>query len=445
MAKILLLDDDTVFTQATREILQLLGHEAICAGRIDEARELISQERFDLAILDLMLPDGSGLQIMEALKGMEHAGHIAIVTGNPNVKSMVRSLCGPHLSYLIKPLDMEQIKALLEKIEHQESLEKNTLTHFGCLIGESPAMRSLYEMIERVAPSRANVMIMGESGVGKELVARAMHNASHASGPFVAANCGAISRELIGSELFGHEKGSFTGAVSRKEGLFEQAEKGTLFLDEITEMPLDQQPNLLRVLETGQVVRVGGTAEIPVNCRVVSATNRGLDEIARGECMREDIYFRLAAFPISVPALRERKEDIPMLADFFLKRLNIENGTAFTLGDRDLERLQAYDWPGNVRELKHAVHRAFILTPPDSKQVHWPENFGSPFASRKEEGRQGLQVGKTISEIEKELIRLTLAHYQGDKKQTASVLGISLKTLYNRLNEYEEEGGLESP
>ncbi|MBK8972833.1 MAG: sigma-54-dependent Fis family transcriptional regulator [Hahellaceae bacterium] len=437
MAHILLLDDDTGFTQATQDILELLGHTAQCAATLEEARQLIVGTRFDLAILDLMLPDGSGLQIMESLNSLKHAGHIAIVTGNPNVKSMVRSLCGPDLSYLLKPLDLDQIKALLSKIERTNSDYVAEISHFGCLIGESPAMKALYEMIERVASSRANVMLMGESGVGKELVARALHNASHYQGPFVAANCGAISRELIGSELFGHEKGAFTGAIARKVGLFERAEKGTLFLDEITEMPIDLQPSLLRVLETNQVVRVGGTAELPVSCRIVSATNRTTEEIAERNCLREDIYFRLAVFPIMIPPLRQRKEDIPLLVEFFLQGLNLENGTAHTIDKEALQRLQDYDWPGNVRELRHAVHRAFILTPPGQKHLSWPDNFGSPFAKSNSQTSKGLQVGKTISEIERELITMTLAHFGGDKKQTADVLGISLKTLYNRLNEYE--------
>jgi two-component system response regulator HydG len=248
LAKVLLLDDDRTFTSATRELLEFLGHQVQTAETVAEANHLLQDEHFDLAILDLMLPDGSGLQVLETVNSQNHPGHIAIVTGHPSIKTMVKNLCGPDLSYLLKPLDIQQIRTLLKKVEPLNRFAGNIAAHFGCLIGESRSMKRLYDMIARVAGSRANVMLLGESGVGKELVASAIHNASQSTGPFIAANCGGISRELIGSELFGHEKGAFTGAGARKTGLFERANGGTLFLDEITEMPLDLQPTLLRVL-----------------------------------------------------------------------------------------------------------------------------------------------------------------------------------------------------
>ena len=269
------------------------------------------------------------------------------------------------------------------------------------------------------------------------MVAQAIHNASNYKGPLVATNCGALSKELIGSELFGHEKGAFTGAIARKEGVFEQAVNGTLFLDEVTEMPIDMQPNLLRVLESKKVVRVGGNKELPVGCRVISATNRSLEDLAQNNVIREDIYFRLAVFPIDIPALRDRKEDIELLAKAFLAQLNDENGTDFKWQVAQLKELSGYDWPGNVRELRHAIHRAFIMSDPKGKTITLPGNLESPF-SRVNKKAQANQVsaGQTIEEVEKDLIHATLDKVQGNKTLAAQMLGISTKTLYNRLNAY---------
>ena len=438
MAKVLLVDDDDSFTQATEQLLRLLDHDVDTADSVASARtRLLNTTGYDMVLLDLMLPDGSGLNLLEDLPKEKHPPHVAIVTGHPAVKSLVKTLYGPNISYLIKPIDLEQLKTLIDKSGGDNAHPNEAGKQYGCLVGESASMKHLYSMIERVAQTPANVMLLGESGVGKELVARAIHNASPSSGPFVAANCGAFSRELIGSELFGHEKGAFTGAVGRKPGLFEQAHGGTLFLDEVTEMPLDMQPNLLRALETSRVVRLGGTQEIPVHCRVISATNRSESQLAEDNCMREDLYFRLAVFPIIIPPLRQRKSDIPLLAKHFLLELNQEVGTAFTLSDNSIDRLIAYDWPGNVRELRHTIHRAFIMSDPQQKsELSLPRQIASPFA-KDHSDRSGLQVGKTIEETERELITLTLEQLAGDKRKAAQILGISLKTLYNRLNAYE--------
>jgi DNA-binding NtrC family response regulator len=341
------------------------------------------------------------------------------------------------MDYLVKPLEREDIeKALTRKSNIKKSSKPSTIKrHFDCLIGESPAMQALYLMIERVANTSANVMLMGESGVGKEVVATAIHKASQAQGQLVTTNCGALSKELIGSELFGHEKGAFTGAIAKKEGVFERAQNGTLFLDEVTEMPIDMQPNLLRVLESKKVTKVGGITEIPVNCRVVSATNRSMESIAQDNVIREDIYFRLAVFPIQIPSLRERKEDIPLLANAFLEELNAENGCRYVWTDAQIERLKAFDWPGNVRELRHSVHRAFIMSDPNSDQIQLPNSFESPFSSVKK-STNNVAPGQTIEDVEKELIRITLENVNGNKTVAAEMLGISTKTLYNRLHAY---------
>jgi two-component system, NtrC family, response regulator HydG len=434
---VLIVDDDTEFTQVASQIIEILGHDASVANTLQEAFQLLTFTPFDHIFLDFMLPDGSGLHIIDYLNKQSKIPYVTMITGHPSVKGMLAGLCGPKVDYLLKPLQREDLEtALQRKAIKKKAAARHTATlHFGCLIGESPAMRAVYTMIERVANTQANVMLMGESGVGKEVVAQAIHRQSQMHGPLVATNCGGLSKELIGSELFGHEKGAFTGAVAKKEGVFEQAFDGTLFLDEITEMPLDMQPSLLRVLEAKKVIRLGGTKEIDVNCRVISATNRSLEQLAETKVLREDIYFRLAVFPIDIPPLRERKEDIPLLAEAFLQELNEEYAGQLQWSESQIARLVDYAWPGNVRELRHAVHRAFIMSDPKGKNIELPQRFESPFA-KKISKNQGISAGQTIDEVERQLITATLEKVDGNKTLAADMLGISTKTLYNRLHAY---------
>lgn len=439
MTKVLLVDDDDGFVDATADILKLLGHQVKSAASVKEARTALEKENFERVFLDLMLPDGSGFHLLDHID----TGHtrVTIITGHPAVKAQVMNLYGLNVNYLVKPLTLAQLEPLFAQDAKKPSKEVEdgeNIPRFGELIGVSSQMRELYELIERVARSGANVMLMGESGVGKEMVARAIHNASGREGPFLAANCGAFSSELIGSELFGHEKGAFTGALARRAGLFEEASGGTLFLDEITEMPLGLQTNLLRVLETRTVTRVGSTTSIPVDCRVISATNRREEELAEHKCLREDLYYRLAVFPLQVPPLRERKDDIPVLTRWFVNSLNRENGTEFSVTDADMQRLCAYDWPGNVRELRHVIHRAYIMTRPDVTELNVPSEFGSPFAKKKLQSEPARSlVGRTIEDVERQLILETLSQFDNNKTRAAEVLGVSVKTLYNRLGAYE--------
>ncbi|WP_039917772.1 sigma-54-dependent transcriptional regulator [Cellvibrio mixtus] len=438
MADVLLVDDDKHFLEATAELLGLLGHSVKAVDSVAEARELIGRYQFTHMILDLILPDGSGLHLLEALPAKSET-KVTLITGHPSVKSIVKNLYGSNVSYLIKPIDLSQLQSLF--VDHQPIVGVNNSDiplHFNFLVGESEPMQHLYEMIERVALTKANVLLLGESGVGKEMVAAAIHYASKVDGEFIATNCGAFSRELINSELFGHEKGAFTGATHRKIGVFEQANKGTLFLDEITEMPLDLQPNLLRVLETKKVTRLGGITPIDVEGRIVSATNRTELDIAEQNRLREDLYFRLAVFPIHIPPLRTRKSDIPLLVRYFLAIFNQQYDSNIGISEQSLQKLIDYDWPGNVRELRHAVHRAFIMADPHQKLIVLPDDLTSPFSKINQQHAAGIAVGKTVEEVEKELIEITLQHFDGDKKQTADMLGISLKTLYNRLNSYAD-------
>lgn len=436
MAEVLLVDDDKRFLEATVQLLGLLGHRVTAAASVAEARELLSKNQYTHLILDLIMPDGSGLHLLEALPRKSNT-KITLITGHPSIKSIVKNLYGSNISYLIKPIDLQQLESLFEDKKSLTADQSSSVKlHFDNLVGESESMQRVYEMIERVATTKANVMLMGESGVGKEMVAAAIHYASQVEGDFVAANCGAFSRELINSELFGHEKGAFTGATYRKAGVFEQANKGTLFLDEITEMPIDLQTNLLRVLEMQQITRLGATSSVDIEGRVVSATNRTEQDLAQQGCLREDLYFRLAVFPIHIPPLRTRKSDIPLLVKHFLRGFNQEYGGEIDVSEATLQRLMEYDWPGNVRELRHVIHRAYIMADQDQNLLVLPEKLSSPFSKVTPQVSAGIRVGKTVEEVERELIASTLEHFGGDKRQTAEMLGISLKTLYNRLNSY---------
>jgi DNA-binding NtrC family response regulator len=290
--------------------------------------------------------------------------------------------------------------------------------------------------IDKVAGTEASVLIMGESGTGKELVARSVHALSkRADQPFVPVNCGAIPTTLIEAELFGHEKGSFTGAITQNIGYFEHASGGTLFLDEVTEMPLDMQVQLLRVLETGTFHRVGGLQSVSVNVRIVAATNRDPYAAVNEGRFREDLLYRLAVVPLRVPPLRERLEDIPYLAQRFLDSFNAAESTHKTFSKRTLETLLIYDWPGNVRELKNAIHRAYILAE-NVVEIASP-SLSCPPKSQVSQGMLQMRVGTSLLQAQRELILATLAHHEGDKRRTAQTLGISLKTLYNRLDTYD--------
>nr|WP_256977492.1 sigma-54 dependent transcriptional regulator [Bordetella genomosp. 10] len=305
-------------------------------------------------------------------------------------------------------------------------------------MGRCPAMQQLAQQIEKVATTEASVLVVGESGCGKELVARAIHTGSQRAGqPFVPVNCGAIPPSLIEAELFGHEKGSFTGAVAQNIGYFEHATGGTLFLDEVTEMPLDMQVQLLRVLETGVFHRVGGLHPVEVDVRIVAATNRDPYAAVEQGQFREDLLYRLAVVPLRVPPLRERMEDVPYLAQRFLDGFNAAEGSAKVFAKGSMEALAAYDWPGNVRELKNTVHRAFIMADDEVEIPALAAARKPAKAAATETGSVRMAVGTSLMQAQQDLILATLAHHQGDKRRTARTLGISLKTLYNRLGTYE--------
>ena len=440
MARILFVDDDADFTSATKSLLKAEAHDVHVAGSLQQAQSALQHDAFDMLFVDLSLPDGSGLELVR-----DDGPKAVIITGHPSMETAIRAVRGKVVDYLVKPLDRSQLlnsisAALTEDPKRSTGNgSRGPSRRMDIMVGESEAMKTLRRTIADYATTDVTVLVTGESGTGKDLVAQDLHKMRNADEPFVAVNCGAIPQELIASELFGHEKGSFTGAAAKRKGIFERAGNGTVFLDEIGELPLDQQVALLRVIETHTVQRVGGEKEIPVSPRIVAATNKNLEhEVSEGN-FREDLFFRLMVLPIHVPPLRERQGDIRLLANHFLDQYATEHGTPAEFSDEALDRLTRYHWPGNVRELKHTVLRAAILNRGRATIDQLPDNFDRP--PKWEAGTDSLRAGMSIREVEKTLIEKTLEHFDGNKKMTAEALGISLKTLYNRLVEYEDRSG----
>ncbi|MCI0668050.1 MAG: sigma-54 dependent transcriptional regulator [Methylococcaceae bacterium] len=345
------------------------------------------------------------------------------------------------MDYLVKPVDLKRLRECLDLLKstipaQYKGFDASQDIGFAGFIGRSEPMRELYRMIEKVAPTEANILLRGESGSGKEVAARAIHQLSNrCDGPFLALNCAALPETLIGDELFGHERGGFTGASQRRKGYFERAEGGTLLLDEITEMPIDLQATLLRVLESKSFTRLGGEREIMANVRIIAATNRNLNEAIESRALREDLYFRLSVFPIELPPLRERDGDIELLTRHFVHLVNREMGTEKKLSDSVIRYLNEQNWPGNVRELRNAIERAYIL----AESEIFPDHFCVFESSAKTAAEQGARclAGTSIDEAERRLIMVTLDQLEGNKKLAAESLGISIKTLYNKLNRYQ--------
>src|SRR5205809_4959036 len=370
MSRALIVDDDLGFRIGVTELVQREGFEVTAASDLAEARQRLAQDPPDVVIVDLMLPDGSGIDLLRDLPA-EARTEVIVITGHASVDSVIEAPRAGVLDYLTKPVDMPRLKAVLANLTRTAELKSEIgalrrqlreLGRFGRLIGVSPAMQKVYDLIARVAPTDASVLLTGESGTGKEIVAQTIHEISkRRRGPFLPLNCGAMPAGLIESELFGHERGSFTGATQQRRGHFERASAGTLLLDEITEMPIELQVKLLRVLETGTILRIGGDASVKVDARVIAATNRPPEQAVADGKLREDLLYRLNVFPIALPPLRERVGDVALLAERFLDELNQAEGSRKAFREGTEARLDAYAWPGNVRELKNMIHRAFIM------------------------------------------------------------------------------------
>ncbi|GEM_PF-7581 len=454
--KLLWVDDDHELTSTLADFLSGDGFRVDCAPDIESATKKLADDVYDLVLVDLDLPDGSGFSLIRDTP-RTRAHEFVVVTGHGSVKTAVEALHHQVFDYLLKPIELSELRNVLGRVRNarnsgaapSRSPASKTRTPARnnaelLLLGESPAMRQAQALVNRAAASEITVLVQGESGTGKEVVARALHRLSlRANGPFVALNCGAVSPTLIASELFGHERGSFTGAHQQHKGIFERADGGTLFLDEVTEMPIDLQANLLRVLETGTVVRVGGVTEIPVNVRVVAATNQNPMQYVEQGKLRLDLYYRLQVFPIVLPPLRERGDDILLLIDHFLTQSG-ENARNFAPAAR--ERLLSHTWPGNVRELRNVIERARLLStdvielehlmlPADTKPAHAHTAVGITQSPTTGNGSE--PPGGTLHDVEQEMILQTLQACGGNRSRTAATLGISVKTLYNKLKRIE--------
>ncbi|GAA0769119.1 sigma-54 dependent transcriptional regulator [Ideonella azotifigens] len=467
MAHVLIVDDDVDAATSLRALVASEHFTVSLAHSLAEARRQLALQRPDIVLLDLQLPDGSGLELFSSDAQLVARSEVVLVTGHASLDTSIQALRVGAADYLVKPIGMKQLQGVLSRYMKPAVLQAEVADlndelarsgHFGSLWGRSPAMQRVYQQIARVAGTGITVFVTGESGTGKEVVAQTVHELSRRrKKPFLAVNCGAISPTLFESEIFGHEKGSFTGAERQHQGFFERASGGTLFLDEITEMPMELQVKLLRVLETGRFMRVGATQAQETDVRVIAASNRPpLQAVAEGK-LREDLYYRLNVFPIALPPLRERLSDVPLLAEQFLARIGEEEGAQRRFTPRALERLSAYRWPGNVRELRNVVQRAYVMALDEDIDEEWlpaadapaphalADVVPAPSAALLHDPAAGEQivvpVGSSMAQAEKALILATLRHFHHHKERTAAVLGISLKTLYNRLKDYAAESG----
>jgi DNA-binding NtrC family response regulator len=443
--RVLVVEDDRATRLGLTELVRSWGYLADAASDGEIALQRVTTFRPSIIVSDVVMPRVDGLALLRALRDQLSDISVILLTAQGTVETAVEAIKEGAYDYLTKPVDPQRLHILLQKAaERQETLREVRVLRrqlrehgsFGRIIGNTPAIRQIYRTIEQAAPTAASVLICGESGTGKEMVAQTIHQLSQRAGqPFVPINCAAIPETLLESEIFGHEKGAFTGAVERRQGCFELAHRGTLFLDEIAEMVPATQVKLLRVLQERTFRRLGGRQEQAVDVRIIAATNVDPMEAVRKGKLREDLYYRLNVFAIELPPLRERREDIPLLVQAFLHEFNQRNGKAVKGVDQHAMRiLEQYTWPGNIRELRNVIERATILAGGDLIEAeHLPATLT---LAKKEEPVSAVMLtpGMTVDEAETRLIRLTLEHTRDNKTRAAEILGISLKTLHNKLN-----------
>jgi len=457
--RVLVVDDDARQRSDLAEMVAALGFQVATAGDGREALGKLEHWTASAILTDLVMPRMDGIALLKELAARGDRTPAIVLTGFGSAGqaiSVVHDLKA--FWFLEKPVQPGVLQALLERAVQQYHLVAETqrlnrqLSYqglLGDLVGDSPAMREIFSLLQQVAPTTASVLITGESGTGKELVARAIHGlSSRNGGPFVAVNCAALPESLMESELFGHEKGAFTGAVERRAGCFEQAHNGTLLLDEIAEMPISTQAKLLRVIEESKVRRLGGTADLPINVRVLAATNRPPEKAIENKHLREDLFYRLNVFHISLPPLRDRKGDIPVIAAALIRDLNRKHGCRVTHMSREVrDRLSASQWPGNVRELRNLLERAVIVAGEGEIQLrHLPASFSpqlSPVKARRSSLAEGaddvlqVHVGASLQEVEEAYVRLVLKHTNRNRRQAADILGLCLRALYYKLRSYD--------
>jgi len=441
---ILVVDDEKNIREGLGKVLEMDGYKVLLASDGLEAWESIKRGDMDLVITDLKMPGLSGEELLKRSTAMFPNLPVIILTGHGTIENAVQAMRDGAYDYLTKPINMDHFSLLVLRalsnrelmLQHRLMLEElQRKSQFANIIGKSAAMKKVFEVVKQVAPTKASVLITGESGVGKEMIADAVHyNSPRADKPFIKVHCAALTETLLESELFGHEKGAFTGAVARKRGRFELAHLGTIFLDEISEISQNVQIKLLRVLQEKTFERVGGEETLEVDVRIVSASNRDLkEEIAKGK-FREDLFYRLNVVNILLPPLRERKEDIPLLVSAFLKEFSSENDKQIEgMDPKAMSLIFSYSWPGNIRELRNAIESAVVMC---KGRIIAADDLPPSIRSDAEENYLKLSMGISLAEGEKQLIRSTLTQKKGNKSKTAEVLGIGRKTLHRKIQEY---------
>ena len=444
---LLVVDDERAIREACREVAQSLGFNTFGADSAEHAYRLLDAQGIDAVLLDLRLPGAGGLEALNRIKSIRPDAVIVVVTGYGTVQSAVQAMKNGAYDYVTKPFSLDELKLLLDRVaSHLKLKSENRILRekikskqgFGSIIGRSPEMEKLYRIVAKAAHSTHPVLILGESGTGKELVARSIHfSGPFRDKPFIPVDCGSLVPTLIESELFGHTKGAFTGAQQAKDGLLAIADGGTVFLDEVGELPVDLQAKLLRAIQEKEIRPVGSTKHLPINVRILAATNRDLEEAVSQGTSRRDLYYRLNVLSLRIPSLRERRQDIPILASHFLERQSRANGFERTISDDALKAMLAYDWPGNVRELENCVERACAFT--SGPVIHLSD---LPAAINQLQYENiPLNAGASskimpMSEIERQTILNAIAQLNGDKLKAARVLGIGKTTLYRKLKEY---------
>lgn len=452
---VLVVDDDAPHAEAVAEALERVGYECTVATGGREAFRLIEEQNFDIVVSDLVMNDVGGLDILAKAKQELPEAEVVILTGHGTIKTAVTAIQAGASAYLIKPVDIDELRAIIDKASQSQRLASsnaelkrrlNERFGFEGVVGGSASMNQVINRLKQIAPTSATVLIFGESGTGKELVAKALHyNSPRRNKPFVPLNCAALNENVLESELFGHIRGAFTGADRERKGLIEHANGGTLFLDEVGDIPLSTQVKLLRVLESGEIVRVGTNESIKINVRLISATNRDLNEAIAAGTFRQDFYHRIKVVSVKLPPLRERREDIPLLIDYFLKEFNTSHERSIhTVTPAARKILASYSWPGNVRELRNTIESMVVM---DSDGVldlddlteeleEVSRQIGEPSKGTAPTNANSL-VGRPISEIEKYYIAETLKLTAGNREEAAEILGIGERTLYRKIKEYQ--------
>jgi len=446
--RVLIVDDEENAREGLNDLLQSWGYDVAQAPNGKQGLEAARRLQPNVVLSDLVMPELDGLGLLDQLRQEKLLGDMTVIilSAHGNIDTAVEAIKKGAYDFLTKPVDVVRLKILLENVAKRALVDQEMvalrdkvrrLGTFGKLNGSTPRMKAIFKQIQVIAPTTASVLITGESGTGKELVAKAIHTGSKRKNkPYIAINCAAIPESLLENELFGHEKGSFTGAVAQDSGCFELADGGTIFLDEIGEMSSDMQTKLLRVLENGTFRRIGGKKEMQVDVRVITATNRNLEELVEESGFREDLFYRLNVFSIKLPPLRERSEDLPLLAQTFIEEFNLKTDRHVKgLSRESLNLIKKYSWPGNVRELKNVIERAVIVCTTDYIDVaDLPENLTS---KAHKAPTVEFRLGQTMDDVERDFLFHTINYVDGNKTKAAKMLNISLKTLHNKLAKYK--------